>query len=142
MNTLVGGIRELACDLPKRSQEPIIQSVRGGSSFTHENLRPGYTGLTYTLSDIFLIVIQPDKRKLSSLPRPTTLDGVQSLPSAINMSIPVLQRMRNGIDGDFVRLELPSTYAEPTEIPGDPEFKRSVCFARRFEVNESGLTQP
>ena len=97
-----------------QADNPSINLPVAGFSPTNEDLRPGYTGLTYTLSNIFLVVIQPDKRKLSSLPRPVTLGGVQSSPSAIDVSIPVLQRMSDGINGNLVRLELPSTYAGPT----------------------------
>lgn len=54
------------------------------------------------------------------------LDGRRSSPSAIDMSIPVLQCMGNRINGDLVRVELPSTYVGSKEIPGDPKFKLSA----------------
>jgi len=61
LNTLVEGVRELARDLPKPNPQVINRSTRGeslcGSPSTHEDLRARYTGLAYTLSNVFLVVI-------------------------------------------------------------------------------------
>jgi len=141
LDTFVVGIRELACDLQDPSPQIINQSVRGGPASTHEDLRSGYTGLTYTLSNVFLVVIQPSKQKLSSPSCRMALSNWQSSPSAIDMSIPTLQCMGNRVYGDLIRLELPSTYAGPTEIPSDPEFKRSAYSSYESKVNGSELTK-
>ena len=63
LNALVGGVRELACDLPNRqpmSTQTVNKSGQPGSMLsTYEDLRPRYPRLAYTLSHVFFIVIQP-----------------------------------------------------------------------------------
>lgn len=99
-------------------------AIRGvslsGLSSTYEDLRSRHTGLTDALSDEFLIVIQPKQ----DFRRPITRghEITQSLPSAIDVPIPALQRVRNSID-DLLGFGLPGTYPYPPQnAPGDPEF--------------------
>ena len=103
-------------------------AIRGvslsGLSSTYEDLRSRHTGLTDALSDEFLVVIQPkqDFGRLTTQNQRIT----QSLPSAIDVPIPALQRVRNSID-DLLGFGLPSTYPYPPQnTPGDPEFESSA----------------
>ena len=98
-------------------------AIRGvslsGLSSTYEDLRSRHTGLTDALSDEFLVVIQPKQEFC----RPTTQNQriTQSLPSAIDVPIPALQRVRNSID-DLLGFGLPGTYSYPQE--------QGSCFRR------------
>ena len=65
LDTLVECVCELARDLQEQSPQAINKSAQCGPASTHEDLRSWYTGLTYTLSNVFLIVIQPGKREHS-----------------------------------------------------------------------------
>lgn len=63
LNTLMEGTGDLARDLPKPKPREPIRKIRGwgfcGFSTTHEDLGSRYARLTYTLPNVFLVVIQP-----------------------------------------------------------------------------------
>jgi hypothetical protein len=65
---------------------------------TYEDLGSRYTGLSHTgtLSDIFLVVIHHNEHLI--IFSSDCADNRQPLPSAIEMFVPVLQRVRNGVD--------------------------------------------
>jgi hypothetical protein len=60
--------------------------LQGRLLYTYEDLGSRCTGLTDTLSDIFLVVIHPNKHIIISS-RPIVRNDRQPLPSAINMFV-------------------------------------------------------
>jgi hypothetical protein len=104
LDALMVCVRELARDLPNGAN--LISGRSEIISKTYEYLRTGYTRLAYALSDVFLVIVQPGNGVTITPVGGTWGSGS---PSTIEVSIPALQRMRNGVD-NLLGFGLPGAY--------------------------------